>query len=317
MVEATGWFLLGLILLALGGDSVVRGAAGLAQRFGASPFVAGLVLVAFATSIPEAAVNLQAIFEGRQSLALGNAVGSNVVNFGMTLGVAALIAPIVVRWRALVPLLAMLALGTVATIVLGLDGALSRIDGWMLVLLFVGTMVFAFRRTADERTEVRGSLEAAVRTSTDLRQNLVRVAIAAVVLYFGARLVTEHAPVLGVGLGMTPLLTGLIPVAIGTALPELAAAIAAARRGHGDIVAGHVIGSSLFNLLLIVGGMAAFRPLPLPPSFVRLELPAALVFALMLYPMLRGDLRFDRREGGLLAGAFVLWIVFELWLANA
>jgi cation:H+ antiporter len=118
--------------------------------------------------------------------------------------------------------------------------------------------------------------------------------------------------VLGAGLGMNPLLTGLLPVAVGTALPEMAAAITAARRGQGDLVAGHVIGSSLFNLLLVVGGMAVFNPLPLPESFVRFELPAALVFALMMVPVLRGDLRVSKREGGVLLVALLAWVAFEL-----
>lgn len=317
MLEATGWFLLGLVLLALGGDSVVRGASGLAQRAGASPFVTGLLLVAFATSLPELAVNVHAIVEGRQALALGNAVGSNVVNFGLTLGVAAWLAPMTVRWRALTPLLVVLMLGTAAAIAMGLDGALSRVEGGVLLAAFAAAFAFALRRTRGENADVRAEIERYARTSTGLGQNLLRVAIAVALLYFGSRLIVEHAPVLGLGLGMTPLVTGLLLVAIGTALPELAAAIAAARRGQGDMVAGHVIGSSVFNLLLVVGGMALFRPLPLPPSFVRFELPAALAFALMLYPMLRGDQRFSKAEGGILVAALLAWIGFELLLIHA
>ena len=105
MIETWGLFLLGLAFLMLGGDSVVKGASGLAKQFGLSPFVTGLVLVAFATSVPELVVNARAAIVGAQSLALGNAVGSNLVNFGLTLGLAAIAAPLVVRWRVLSPLL--------------------------------------------------------------------------------------------------------------------------------------------------------------------------------------------------------------------
>ena len=314
MLEATGWFLLGLVLLALGGDSVVRGASGLAQRAGASPFVTGLLLVAFATSLPELAVNVHAIVEGRQALALGNAVGSNVVNFGLTLGVAAWLAPMTVRWRALTPLLVVLMLGTAAAIAMGLDGALSRVEGGVLLAAFVAAFAFALRRTRGEDADVRAEIERYARTSTGLGQNLLRVAIAVALLYFGSRLIVEHAPVLGLGLGMTPLVTGLLPVAIGTALPELAAAIAAARRGQGDMVAGHVIGSSLFNLLAIVGGMAVLQPLALPASFVRFELPAVLVLTLLVYPLLRSGRRISQQEGGILCLAFLAWVVLELLL---
>lgn len=312
MLAAVGLFLWGLALLALGGDSIVKGASGLAQRLGLSPFTTGLLLVAIATSLPELAVNAHAIVRGQQSLALGNAVGSNVVNFGLTLGAAAFAAPLVVRWRALSPLLLVLLVGTVAVMGLGMDGVLSRTDGLVLLVAFVAVLAFALVRGRTESPELQAEIEAFARTRTDLALNLVRFAIAAALLFYGSRLVVTHAPVLGAGLGMTPLLTGLLPVAIGTALPEMAAAIAAARRGQGDLVAGHVIGSSLSNLLLVVGGMAVFNPLPLPESFVRFELPAALVFALMLVPVLRGDLRVSRREGGVLLVALLAWVAFEL-----
>ena len=312
MLEAVGLFVLGLVLLALGGDSIVKGAAGLAQRFGASPFVAGLALVAFGTSLPELAVNLQAVVRGEQGLALGNAVGSNVVNFGLTLGIAAFAAPLLVRWRSLAPLLLVLILGTAAVIVLGLDGVLSRAEGAGLVVVFVAVVAYAMARTRREAPELQDAIAAFARTRTELGLNLLRFAIAAVLLYYGSKFVVGAAPQLGASMGLTPLLTGLLPVAIGTALPEAAAAIAAARRGQGDIVVGHVIGSSLFNLLIVIGGMAAWNAVALPASFVRFELPAAIAFALMLYPMLRGDLRVSKGEGAVLLVALLAWIGFEL-----
>ena len=317
MFEAVGLFVLGLLLLGLGGDSIVKGAAGLAQRFGASPFVAGLVLVAFGTSLPEIAVNVHAIALGQPDLALGNAVGSNVVNFGLTLGAAALAAPLLVRWRSLSPLLLVLVLGTLAVIVLGLDGRLSRIEGFGLLLAFVVVVAFAFARSRREAPELRAEMAAFARTSTDLALNLIRFAIAAALLYFGSRLVVANAAPLGDGLGLSPLLTGLIPVAIGTALPEVAAAVVAARRGQGDLVVGHVVGSSVFNLLVIIGAMAAWQPLVLPGLLVRYALPAALAFALVIYPMLRGDLQVSRREGAILLVGFLAWLAFELLLVGS
>jgi cation:H+ antiporter len=314
MIEALGLFALGLLLLALGGDSVVKGASGLAQRFGLSPFATGLVLVAFATSSPELAVNARAAWTGSQALALGNAVGSNIVNFGLTLGLAALAAPLVVRWRALSPLLlAFVGIGIAVTL-LGHDGVLGRIDGIVLLAAFAAVLFYVFARSREDSVEVRTALETYVATRGDLVLNVLRFVIAAVVLYYGAKLVVQSAPVLGVALGMTPLVTGLLPVAIGTALPEIAAAVMAARRGQGDVVVGHAIGSSLFNLTVVLGGMAVFRAVPLPQSFLWFEVPAALAFALALYPMLRGDLRIARGEGAILVVAFAAWLGFELWM---
>jgi cation:H+ antiporter len=305
MFEAIGWCVLALALLALGGDSVLKGASGLARRFGLSAFATGLLLVAFGTSIPELAVNVRALFVGSQSLALGNAIGSNLVNIGLTLGLAAIAAPLAVRWRALGPLLACLALGY--------DGVLTRVEGIGLVIAFVAVVAFALTRSGRESPELHATLAGYLDTDSGLGRNLLRFALGGVFLFYGAKLLVTHAPVVGLAWGFTPLITGLIVVAIATAVPEAAAAVAAARRGLGDIVVGHVIGSSLFNLLIVVGGMAAIRDLPVPDSFVRFELPAALAAALLLYPMLRRDLRISRAEGWVLLLAFLAWLAFELF----
>ena len=313
MFESIGLFLLGLALLALGGDSIVKGASGLGRHFGLTPFATGLLLVAFGTSIPELAINARAVWMDQQALALGNAVGSNLANFGLTLGIAACIAPLAIRWRALSPLLLCFLLVCALMVGLGWDGVLNRIEGLVLLAAFVAVLAFAFARSRAESPELRAELEAYEATRGGLVQNLLRVGIAAVVLYFGAKFVVGAAGEVGGGLGLSPLLTGLLPVAIGTALPEIAAAVVAARRGQGDVVAGHVIGASLFNLTVVVGGMALFRPVPLPDSFLWLEVPAAAAFGLALYPMLKGDLRIGRGEGAILVLAFLAWFGFELF----
>ena len=314
MAEALGWFALGLLLLALGGDSVVKGVSGLAQKLGLRPFAAGLLLLAFGTSLPELAVNLRAIWLQQTHLALGNAVGSNLVNLGLTLGLAALAAPLLQRARMHVPLLVLLAVASLALMVFGLDGYVSRIEGAVLLAGFVALAVFLLRQGRRESAELQGEIAAFAATRTDLLLNLVRLAIAIALLYYGARWVVQGGLALGEAWGLSPLLVGLLPVAIGTALPEVAAAVMAARRGQGDIVAGHVLGSSLFNLLVIVGGMAVFQPIALPASFVKLELPAAVVLALVLYPMLRSDHRVSRGEGAVLLAVFAAWVALELLL---
>ena len=318
MAIALGWCLFALLLLALGGDSILKGASGLARRFGLSPFATGLLLVAFGTSIPELSVNLRAFVVGSQSLALGNAIGSNIVNFGLTLGLAALAAPLAVRWRALVPLLTALVVATAALLLLALfgDGVLGRVEGLVFVAAFVAVVAFALGRSHREDPALQEKLADYLDTGTALWRNLLRFAVGAALLYFGARQLVANAPIVGLAWGMTPLLTGLIAVSIATALPEAVAAVSAARRGQGDIVVGHVVGSSLFNLLVVVGGMAALRPLPIPASFVGLELPAALAMCALLLPMLRRDLQISRAEGGVLFAAFLLWAGFEIALSH-
>lgn len=315
MSEAIAFTLLGLLFLALGGDSLVKGAAGLAQGLRIPRFTIGLCLVAVATSLPELAVNARAVASGDRALALGNAVGSNIANIGLTLGLAALAAPLLLRWRALSPLLAVLLLATLGVAVLSLDGGLSRIEGLAMLLVFAGVVAFTAMRADDESPAVRAEVDAFTDTRGGAGLNMVRVAVAVVLLWFGAGWIVAQMPVIGHALGMDSLVAGLVLVAIGTALPEVAAAVAAARRGQGDIVAGHVIGSSVFNLLLVLGGMAAVGgTVPVPASFVRLELPVAFLFALLLVPLLRGNTTVSRGEGGLLLAAFAAWVVLEFAL---
>ncbi|HEL3779701.1 sodium:calcium antiporter [Stenotrophomonas forensis] len=314
---AIAWFLLGLLLLALGGDSIVKAVSGLAQRFGASPFTAGLLLLGVTTSLPELAVNARALAVGQPELALGNAVGSSIVNLGMTLALAAIAAPLLLRARLQSVLWWSLLAAAALLILFGLDGRLVRWEGGVLVAGFIVMQVVLLRRGRRESAEVQAAIAESALSRTSLPLNVLRVLIAALTLYWGARLVVGAAADFGTALGWTPLLVGLLPVAIGTALPEVAAAIAAARRGHGDMVLGHVLGSSAVNLLLVIGAMATLQPLALPASFVRLELPALLAFALVLYPMLRGDLKINRGEGAILLVAFVGWLALEVLLVGA
>lgn len=312
MIISIAWFVLGLVLLLLGGDSVVKGASGLAQRLGLSPFQAGLLLVAFATSMPELAVNAYAVHAGNTDLALGNAVGSNVVNIGLTLALAALAAPLLMQMRLLAGQLVFLLVATGLLLLFALDGVVVRWEGAVLLAGFVTMIGFLVVHGRQEPAPVQQELADYAETRTHLVQNLLRLVIAAVVLFFGGRLVVEQAPVIGAALGFGSVLTGLVLVAIATALPEVVAAVMAARQGQGNVVAGTVLGASLFNVLAIVGGMAVLQPVAVPASFVSLELPAAMAFVLALYPILGGDLRISRREGGVLLALFLLWIAFEL-----
>jgi cation:H+ antiporter len=308
-------FLLGLLFLLLGGDSLLRGASGLAQRLGMSPFATGLLLVSFATSVPELVVNAHAVHAGASDLALGNAVGSNIVNIGLTLALAALVAPVAASMRLLAGEVVFLLVATGMVLLFGLDGSIARWEGGLLLAGFVGVLAYVFSRGRQESAEVRIELVEFAVTSTGTVQNLLRIAIAAALLFFGGRWVVQAAPVLGLALGLGTMMTGLTLVAIGTALPEIVLAVLAAKSGQGNIVLGHVLGASLCNLLFVVGAMALAKPLAIPASFVSLELPAAMAFALLLYPILAGDLRASRREGAVLIAGFFAWLAFELYTA--
>lgn len=313
MLISAGLFFCGLLVLLLGGDSAVKGLAGFSQRLGLSGFKTGVLMMLFATSIPELAVNAFAIFTGSPEIALGNAVGSNIVNIGLTLALAAISAPMLLAMRSLALQIVFLLVATGAVLLLGLDGSLQRWEGGLLLLGFVVAVFVIMQRAGHEMAEVQAEVADAFETNTSPAMNIARILIGAGLLFLGAKLVIEAAPVIGLSLGFGPLVTGLTIVAVGTALPEIAMAILAARSGKPNLVAGLVLGACLFNLLFILGGMAVVNPVSLPTSFIGFEIPAAMAFTLALYPILGGDLHINRNEGFILLLLFFAWLAFELF----
>lgn len=316
MFEHLLWFGLGLVLLILGADSFVKGASGLALRFGISPFIVGMVIVGFGTSTPELMVNLTAVWRGSYDLAVGNVVGSNVANVGLILGTCALVAPLTVRMKLLrveTPLLIGVSL---LLWLLCFDGTLGRIDGLVLVAGFAALMVYVVRDARDEPPVVKEELAETAATRTELWRSIARLVIGLALLLYASHLMVGAALAIAAILGISELIVGLTVVAIGTSLPELASSLIAVWRGHGDIAVGNVVGSNLFNVLLILGATAAIHPLGVSRSLLWVELPAMIVFALALYPMIRGDLRIERYEGAILLTAFAAFLGWQVLLAS-
>lgn len=317
MLVSIGMFALGLFLLLLGADSMLRGGSGLGQRFGLAPARAGLMLVVFAAMMPALAITATAWAAGQHELALGNAIGGNIVSLGLTLGLAALFAPMLATMRMLGAQLVFVLVASGLVLMFGSDGEIARWEGGALLAGFLAYVVFMFLRGRDEAAEVQKEWSALSVTATGLVQNLVRIAFAGGLLFFGARLVVQHAPLLGSAIGLDPLASGLVLVAIGAALPVLALVAIAARNGQGNVAVGLLLCACLGNLLLMVGGMAALGPLAVPVSLLKFQLPAAMAFVLLLIPLLGGDRKIDRRKGGWLLLAFASWLLVELFIALA
>lgn len=309
-------FCAGLVLLSLGADQFLRGATGLARRFGVKEFVIGMVLVGFGTSAPELTVNLAAVYQGSYDLATGNVVGSNIANIGLILGVSALIAPLVVQMRLIrveTPLLIVVSLGF---LLLCLDGALSRLDGVILLLGFAGLITLVALDMRQEPQAVQIELaESMPQDGGNTAWVIVRSIGGLIALVLGAKLMVDSAVAIARILGMSELVIGLTIVAIGTSLPELASSVIAALRGQVDIVLGNVVGSCLFNLLLIIGVTASIHPLPVSGTLMTIELPAMLIFAVALLPMMLRRMALGKTEGLILLTGYGGFIAWQLWVA--
>lgn len=314
MLEQLGWFVLGLFLVAVGADSLVKGAAGLALRAGLSAFAIGVVVVGFGSSVPEASVSFAALGRGSGSLALGNIVGSNLANLGLVLGGAALFAPLAIRGAWIRALWGGLLAATLLAWLFMRDGELEYTTSAMLLLGIVAVWALVTSAARRETADVRDTLSHAAATHIDLWRNLLRIAVGLVALYFGAIYLVDAAREAASRSGYSELVAGLTFVAVANALPELVAALVAAKRGHGELVVGAVLGSSLVNVLVVLGVYGLALPGgDVPKSLVHLEMPALAAFVLALYPMMKSGLTISRNEGGILLGTFLLLLGWQSW----
>lgn len=312
--------LCGFALLVWSAGRFVGGAAATARYAGMPPLLIGMLVVGFGTSAPEMVVSSIAALEGSPALALGNAIGSNIVNIGLILGVTALVAPMVVDSRVVhreLPLL--LGTGVLAGALLW-EGTLLRGEAAVLLAAFFGLVGWslwaAFRNREDALgDEVDSELESHAMT---LRAALFWLAAGLLLLVVSSRVLVWGAVTIAQGLGVSDLVVGLTIVALGTSLPELAASVFAARRGEHDIAIGNVVGSNMFNLLAVVGIAGLIAPMEaIAPEVLSRDWAVMMAFTVALFGMAYGFWgkgRVNRLEGFLLVLAYVL---YNLWLVAA
>ncbi len=304
----------GLVMLFLGGETLIRGASTLASRFGVSRLAIGLTVVAFGTSTPELVVSVDAAISGANDIALGNVVGSNIANITLILGLAALLRPMAVEAKIVrvdAPIMIFVSLVLIAVLA---DGGISRLDGSLLVLGLLAYTAFTFWEAKRESRAVREEFAAAAPpapTSALLGNTLVVAGI--ILLVGGGHLLVTAAIDLAALLGISQATIGLTIVAVGTSLPELATSVIAAVRGRGDIAIGNVIGSNIFNILGIVGVTALIRPLKLG-EITWLDLGIMMGLACVVTMFIYTRLHLARVEGAIL---FLAFIFYTLWLTYA
>ncbi len=298
-------FVLGLLLLVVGAELFVRGASRMGLLMGVSPLVIGLTVVAYGTSSPELAVSVGSVLRGSDDIALGNVVGSNICNVLLILGLSSLAAPLgvsrqLVRWD--VPLMIGVSL---LLLLMSLDGRIGRLDGAILVvgcLVYTAWTIRASRKETLQAFVLPEGAEAIPRMRSRGLRWLFSMAAAAGgfgVLLLGANWVVKGAVDIARLLGMSELVIGLTIVAIGTSLPEIATSVVAGIRGQRDIAVGNVVGSNIFNILLVAGLAAAVSPvgLQVKADALRFDLPVMVAVAAACLPIFITGGVLSRSEG--------------------
>lgn len=317
MLQDLIFIIFGLAGLFFGGDWLVKGASRLARSFGVSALIVGLTVVAFGTSMPELLVSVDAALRGNSSISIGNVVGSNIANIGLILGLTGLVFPVMVRATLVRREIPIMIFATVGTLILLNNGVLGRADGVLLLVGFAAFNLLMYRLTMVDRRAGELSVEEAeidageepVIKPEQRWWELGRLVLGLAVLMIGARLTVDGAVSIAREVGISELVIGITLVAVGTSLPELATSLVAAFRKQNDIAIGNIVGSNIFNLLLILGVTAVLQPISIERRVIDFDSLVMLVFAVALLPLAitRGQL--SRIESGLLLagyGAFVI-----------
>ena len=313
--------ILGLALLLGGGEAVVRGASALATKLGISPLAIGLTVVAFGTSAPELAVNVTAAFTDRPGLSFGNIVGSNLANIGLVVGCCGLVRALPIHSVVVRREIPMMLLATIATIVMAADRMvdgdapyLDRGDGIILLLFFSVFLYYTLGELIRQRADhpvhedlVSSDLPGVGPRIAVTRDSLLALAGLGALLY-GADLTVDGATSLARSLGVSDTIIGMVVVAVGTSLPELAAGLVATLRGHMELAIGNVVGSNVFNLLLVLAITVCIRPLEIP-EYGMLDLGfAALLSVALMVVSLTNARRIIRVEAGMLLTTYIAYV---------
>jgi cation:H+ antiporter len=320
MLVASLAILGGFILLVWSADRFVEGAAATAKHAGMPSLLIGMVIVGFGTSAPEMVVSAMAAIDGNPDLALGNALGSNIVNTGLILGLTAIITPILVQSKIVrkeIPLL--LLISSVLGYLLW-DGSLTRLESILLLVGFfslIGWSIYSAMKGKGDKLESEMDQEL-VEHDMPIKKAVFWLVIGLVLLIVSSRVLVWGAVSIAEALGVSDLIIGLTIVALGTSLPELAASIIAVRKGEHDIAIGNVVGSNMFNLLAVVGIAGVISPITGVSSevmsrdwLVMMSLTVALLF--MAYGF-RGAGRINRLEG---TGLLIAFCAYNTWLVSS
>lgn len=308
--------LAGVVILALSADRFVAGAAALAKRLGMPPLLIGIVILGFGTSTPEMIVSSFAAWQGNPGLALGNALGSNITNIALIIGLSALISPIAVKSSILRTELPYLIVITAITFYFLHDAGLSRFESFLLLIIFVFLIGWSIYEGMRHPSDILATeVETALQDDKSLLTICLSLGFGLFFLVAGSRLLVWGGVELARFAGISDLVIGLTIVAIGTSLPELAATIVSVRKNENDLAMGNIIGSNLFNTTMVIGIAGVIHPFNLDPAFLTRDLPVLAILTVALFlmgsPVRNRPGRINRWEGATLLAT---WIIYMTWI---
>ena len=296
--------LIGLVMLCFGGNWLVSGGVAIAKKFRISNLVIGMTIVAYGTSTPELAASIAAAGD-HSAIILGNIVGSNIANVGMVIGVAAILVPLAVHKSVLrkeIPIM----LGVSALLVLlSIDGEISQYDGILLLIGLGIFVVYTFRSALKQREKSKDDTNSG--KNNVYLKSIGLIGIGIIVLYIGAILTVDNAVVIASEFGLSEKIIGLTVIAIGTSLPELITSIIAIRKGHTDIGIGNIIGSNIYNILMIMGVGASLGGV-LITADIYVDYAIMIIFSLSLLIGLKTQI-INRTMGIILAAGYGLYLI--------
>ncbi|HHP7231842.1 MAG TPA: calcium/sodium antiporter [Xenococcaceae cyanobacterium] len=310
----------GFVLLVVGAELLVKGSSILAGIFRISPLIIGLTIVAYGTSAPEMAVSVMSSYAGQSDLAIGNVVGSNILNILLILGLSAIVTPLIVRRKLIRSDVPIMIGVSILLLIFGLDGKVSRVDG---TILFIGAVVYTFSLIYQSRRQSNGFSEdefieeygfSGDRSSLVLGKNILFILVGIALLILGSRFLVNAATEIARALEVNELLIGLTIVSFGTSLPELATSVVASMRGERDIAVGNVLGSNIFNILAVLGlaGIVAPNGIIVPESAIAFDLPVAIAVAFACLPIFYSGNRINRWEGFLFIFYYLTYVGYSI-----
>jgi cation:H+ antiporter len=302
----------GLVLLTAGGEFIVRGAVGLALRMGISKVIVGLTIVAAGTSAPEFVVSLNAALAGSGEIAMGNVVGSNIANILLILGAVAVLKPVAAGRITTIRDGGAMLVGTLLFIGFCQFGVIDRWAGLVMLAVLIGMWYFTYKNDKNSPSDASALHEEEVddigQAPAGWARPVIATVIGVVALTFGADLLVNGGVSVAREFGVSEAVIGLTLVAFGTSLPELAASMVAAFRGHSDVALGNVFGSNLFNLLVIIGGVSIISPISVPLQIAQSDIWIMLVVTVAVLVVAYAGRRIGRVAGAVFMAAYFGYI---------